>query len=661
MGTLRYRNFLFILLQLFYIYSIPVSAAGDLNQSFTVDGQLFQASSDEPLLDSDITIVVQILDPSKKCLLLEEEHKQIDTSSKNGFYSITVGSPVGSPLRSANDPGRTMVEIFQNGKDIISKNVPGQTCVDLTYKPTANDARYLRLIVIPSATNVPDTLSPDTVLGAVPSAIVAQSLQGFDSSQLLKLNASTLTQNNVENIFNRYTKLDAILNNFDASTSTLTSNISGNAATATTAVTISGTVPAAKVTGLANVATSGSFNDLSDKPASVPSPSGNSGKFLTTDGTGLSWATVSIPNADPGDDQKFMKFVNGSGWQPHFVKLSELKNFAGTASAFNVGIAGCTSAQTLTWTSITDQFQCQDINLPAGKVTGLGTVATSNNYNDLTNRPWDAVTGGISYMGGNIGVGLNDPDHPIDVLGIINSHEGVQAEMTGQEVYPQFKTFAITNEGFPQWVSNRARGTSWEPADMLPAQIDDIVGSFSGRSYNGTAFEDMVSMQFVVDNTNVTGTGSHPGGRIDFITRGPADTDSFYVSRKVMTLRNDGSVGVGTETSNFKSKLLVKGTIANDVPAPIAGANVDLSLGNTLILTNVGGTTINLSNMVHGGSYTLVVQDMNSRTYTFNGCTNSKFLPTNSNTIENTHTIYTILTVTNGVNFDCYITWATGY
>lgn len=501
---------------------MPASAAGDLSQSFTVDGQLFQASADEPLLDSDVTIVVQILDPSKKCLLLEEEHKQIDTSSKNGFYSITVGSPVGSSLRSTNDPGRTMVEIFQNGKDIISKNVPGQTCVDLTYKPTANDARYLRLIVIPSATNVPDTLSPDTVLGAVPSAIVAQSLQGFDSSQLLKLNASTLTQNNVENIFNRYTKLDAILTNFDATATTLTSNISGNAATATTAVTISGTVPAAKVTGLAGVATSGSFNDLSDKPASVPSPSGNSGKFLTTDGTDLSWATVSIPNAHPiDDDQKFMKFVNGSGWQPHFVKLSELKNFAGTASAFNVGIAGCTSAQTLTWTSITDEFQCQDISLPAAKVTGLGTVATTNSYNDLTNKPWGAVNGGISYMGDNI--------------------------------------------------------------------------------------------------------------------------------------------GVGTETLNLNSKLLVKGTIANDVPAPIVGPNVDLSLGNTLILTDVGGTTINLSNMVHGGSYTLVVQDMTSRTYTFSGCTNSKFLPTNSNTIENTHTIYTILTVTNGVNFDCYITWATGY
>lgn len=74
-----------------------------------------------------------------------------------------------------------------------------------------------------------------------------------------------------------------------------------------------GTVSAAEVSGLAAVATSGayadlsgkpslatvattgSFNDLSDKPganAYLPSQTGNAGKFLTTDGTNASWGSV---------------------------------------------------------------------------------------------------------------------------------------------------------------------------------------------------------------------------------------------------------------------------------------------------------------------------------------------------------------------------------
>lgn len=123
---------------------------------------------------------------------------------------------------------------------------------------------------------------------------------------------------------------------------------------------------------------------------------------------------------------------------------------------------------------------------------------------------------------------------------------------------------------------------------------------------------------------------------------------------------------VDTADQEFRGKktfdsVVIKGVIKNDIPPPIAGNNVDLSLGNTFILTNVGGSTIALSNMTHGGSHTLVVQDPNSRIYNFSGCDSSKFLPTNSNTIENSHSIYAILTIFNGVNFDCYITWATGY
>lgn len=62
-----------------------------------------------------------------------------------------------------------------------------------------------------------------------------------------------------------------------------------------------GTVSAAEVSGLATVATSGSYNDLSNKPGTndfLPSQSGQAGKYLTTDGTTPSWAPVSSAGSD---------------------------------------------------------------------------------------------------------------------------------------------------------------------------------------------------------------------------------------------------------------------------------------------------------------------------------------------------------------------------
>ncbi len=71
------------------------------------------------------------------------------------------------------------------------------------------------------------------------------------------------------------------------------------------------------------------------------------------------------------DDQKFLKYVNGTGWVPHYVKLSELKDSLGTGSAFNV--ASCTASQTMGWSSITDKFECQDIQL---SLAGTGVTGT---------------------------------------------------------------------------------------------------------------------------------------------------------------------------------------------------------------------------------------------------------------------------------------------
>lgn len=80
---------------------------------------------------------------------------------------------------------------------------------------------------------------------------------------------------------------------------------------------------------------------------------------------------VAVAKALVTDDQKFLKYLDGTGWVPHHVKLSELKDSLGTGSAFNV--VGCTASQTMGWSSITDKFECQDIQL---SLAGTGVTGT---------------------------------------------------------------------------------------------------------------------------------------------------------------------------------------------------------------------------------------------------------------------------------------------
>ena len=178
-------------------------ATGESPQTFTLDGQLFQPASTTPLLDSGAKITVQILNPSKNCILYEEQ-QTVDTSNTDGYFNIQVGSIVGSIKRTGSDPGRTMSQVFQNSAPIVATAVPGQTCPFSAYSPTSADKRYFRLIVTPSATNVAGTLSPDMVLDSVPNALVAQSVQGLEKDSILQVKSTgttNLTQASLEAIF----------------------------------------------------------------------------------------------------------------------------------------------------------------------------------------------------------------------------------------------------------------------------------------------------------------------------------------------------------------------------------------------------------------------------------------------------------------------------
>src|ERR1044072_8470907 len=77
-------------------------------QTITLDGRLYNSTSlTNPLLDSSVTLNVQILNPAKTCVLYEEQ-QTVDTSTTSGYFNIQVGSALLDPKRHGNDPGNAM-------------------------------------------------------------------------------------------------------------------------------------------------------------------------------------------------------------------------------------------------------------------------------------------------------------------------------------------------------------------------------------------------------------------------------------------------------------------------------------------------------------------------------------------------------------------------
>jgi hypothetical protein len=168
---------LFLLLSLVLLPAIG-NAAG-VPPSFTYQGKALNAAGTSPLLTT-VSFTLSITDPSGACTLYQENQSNINLSTTNGIFALQVGSLVGDGKRTAGtDPGLSMSQVFANAGTQL---VPASgACTG--YTPTANDVRKLHVVITPSAGS-PITVSPDLSINAVPNAMVAETLQGYQATNI---------------------------------------------------------------------------------------------------------------------------------------------------------------------------------------------------------------------------------------------------------------------------------------------------------------------------------------------------------------------------------------------------------------------------------------------------------------------------------------------
>ena len=211
----------------------------------------------------------------------------------------------------------------------------------------------------------------------------------------------------------------------------------------------------ATINNLKTVATSGSYNDLTDKPTipTIPSLS------KTDSGSGNAVTAISVSGHN----------ITVTKGATYLTSHQTLPKYNGTVMTSSTNIP---EVKTSTWDAKQDAITSTN-KLPASNVSGLATVATSGSYNDLSNKPT------IPTVPTNVSAFTNDAGYLTahqDISGLATKSELTQGLATKQNSLP-----TVTNDRYLH--TNASTGAlEWTPVSAGPSSFDDLTDP---PNYNG--------------------------------------------------------------------------------------------------------------------------------------------------------------------------------
>lgn len=177
------RSLLFFLFALCFFFESAESLA------FSFKGTAYLNDGVTPISEK-VDFTLSIYDPSRHCLLYQEQQANVNLIGKNGVFSLSVGAlKQGDKKRVLGvDPNLPLEKVYATSGVVIS---PSGSCPG--YTASQGDLRFLRVTIKRQSTQETITLSPDFPIN--PESRLLTSITPIDTG-------GTLTQTNLNTLTN---------------------------------------------------------------------------------------------------------------------------------------------------------------------------------------------------------------------------------------------------------------------------------------------------------------------------------------------------------------------------------------------------------------------------------------------------------------------------
>ncbi|MGE4234638.1 MAG: tail fiber domain-containing protein [Bacteriovoracia bacterium] len=581
--ALSFHKFILLLLNLTLI--CHAIAASESPQAFSFQGRLFDAAGTTPLTEL-ISIKLQIFNPSANCLLYQET-QNVNTTSTNGVFSISVGSATGAAKRTAGtDPGLTMAAIFKNDTTTATR-AAGANCA-AGYTPTVGDVRLLRVTITPTSTGTPETLSPDQTINSVPQAIVAETLQGLLPSSFVQKDAIYVTAANIDKIFGNL--VDGVVDASDLHT----------------------------------------HDDRYVQLSSASTQDFGTGGYNTTGASSVGSATNfanTILSVQTTADTKIGLAVRANA-VTQSADLFQVQDSSGT-SLMSVSSAGAVSSAASTITSTSGNqltVKYDTTNKMTMNVSSSGTTSfTAAGTSPL-----------IALLGGDVGIGTSSPDRPLHVTSA--SAPTILQENTAAGADQKIRYSTTTTSGDMAWGKFTDNMSSSTEHMRLMSSGNLGVGVTSATAVlhlkAGTATASTAPLKF----TSGTLLSTPENGAVEY------DGTDYYASsggaRKKLALltssgdftsvtNSSGAITLSAGGTNQNVTLSPSGTgvVTTSSPTTITNATASTSSSTGALVVSggvgVGGDIFTAGNVSSGGVFLSPLGSAAAPTYAFTGDTDT--------------------------------------